>query len=76
MTGSIVFALPFAREPSLETSLAFEMIFQRSVSELFGGIYQKVEQKVAERAKILAKRTDQGKFKHQILTNIANKVLN
>ena len=66
----------FVREPNLETALAFEMIFQRSASELFGGIYQKVEQEVVERATILAKRTDQGKSKHQILTNIANKILN
>jgi transcriptional regulator with XRE-family HTH domain len=66
----------FAREPSLETALAFEVIFQRSASELFGGLYQKVEQEVVARAKILANRTDQGKPKRQILTNIANKSLN
>src|ERR1039458_10278598 len=41
----------FVREPSLETALAFEAIFQRSVSELFPGLYQKVEQEVAARAK-------------------------
>lgn len=72
----------FAREPSLETALAFEVIFQRSTSELFGGLYQKVEQEVTARAKALAGRIDQGKLnpqlahKRQILTNIANKSLN
>src|SRR5260221_12126771 len=64
----------FAREPSLETALAFEMIFQRSTSELFGGLYQKVEQEVAARAKTLADRTTDRK--RQILANIANKSLN
>ncbi len=41
----------FSREPSLETALAYEVIFQRPVSELFPGLYQEIEQKVAERAK-------------------------
>ena len=48
----------FVREPSLETALAYEAIFKRSVSELFGGLYQKVEREVTERAKILAERKD------------------
>jgi transcriptional regulator with XRE-family HTH domain len=51
----------FVREPSLETALAFEAIFKRSVSELFGGLYQKVEREVAERVKILNQRKDRGK---------------
>lgn len=72
----------FTREPSLKTALALEMIFQRSVSELFGGLYQKVETEVAERATTLARRMEQGKpnhhssRKHQIFINIANKSLN
>lgn len=72
----------FAREPSLETALAFEVIFQRSTSELFGGLYQKVEQEVTLRAKTLAGKTDQEKlnrrtaYKRQIFTKIANKSLN
>src|SRR5439155_21798184 len=56
----------FVREPSLETALAYEAIFKRSVSELFGGLYQKVEREVAERAKILAKRNDHGRPGAQI----------
>ena len=51
----------FVHEPSLETALAYEAIFKTSVSELFGGLYQKVEREVAERAEILAARNDQGK---------------
>jgi transcriptional regulator with XRE-family HTH domain len=72
----------FAREPSLETALAFEVIFQRPASELFGGLYQKVEQEVVARAKALAERTDgrkpnrQTAHKRQILANIASKSLN
>ena len=50
----------FARVPSLETALAYEAIFKTPVSELFGGLYQKVEREVAERAKILAERSDGG----------------
>jgi transcriptional regulator with XRE-family HTH domain len=72
----------FAREPSLKTALALEMIFQRSASELFGGLYQKVETEVAPRARTLARRMEQGKPNHhwdrkrQIFINIANKSLN
>jgi len=43
----------FAREPSLKTALAYEAIYQRSASELFSGLYGKVEQEVAKRAKAL-----------------------
>ena len=48
----------FVRQPSLETALAYEAIFRRSMSELFPGLYQKVERDVAERATILAERKD------------------
>ena len=66
----------FDREPSLETALALEAIFQRSASELFSGLYQKVEQEVMERARTLADLTDQGDPKRQIFINIADKSLN
>jgi transcriptional regulator with XRE-family HTH domain len=67
----------FNREPSLKTALALEAIFQRPVRELFGGLYQKAEQQVTERAKILnekvASQTANPKTlrKRQILSNIA-----
>jgi transcriptional regulator with XRE-family HTH domain len=51
----------FVRAPSLETALAYEAIFKRSVSELFPGLYQKAEHEVAARAKALVERTGQAK---------------
>ena len=72
----------FNRVPSLETALAFEVVFQRAPSELFGGLYQKIEQEVVARAKALAEKADHGKAnsqnarKRQILANIADKILN
>src|ERR1035437_8893300 len=67
----------FVRMPSLETALACEAIFKRSVSELFPGLYQKVEQKVAARAKTLVERTRRDKCnqrtarKHEALADLA-----
>jgi transcriptional regulator with XRE-family HTH domain len=55
----------FVRRPSLETALACEAIFKRSVSELFPGLYQKVEQEVAARAKTLVEKTDRRKPNQQ-----------
>src|SRR5258706_13644543 len=68
----------FLREPSLKTGLAYEAIFKTSASELFGGLYQKVENEVAARAKILAARQDHGLSnarntrKRQTLAHLAN----
>jgi hypothetical protein len=55
----------FIRPPGLEEALAYEVIYQRSVSELFGGLYQQVEKQVAERAKILTYRKD-GRAKQRV----------
>jgi transcriptional regulator with XRE-family HTH domain len=55
----------FVREPSLETALAYEAIYKRSVSELFPGLYRKVEQEVAERAKILISKKNPTKPNQQ-----------
>jgi transcriptional regulator with XRE-family HTH domain len=49
----------FTRMPSLETALALEAIYKRAASELFGGLYQKAERKVAARAKLLVDRNAQ-----------------
>jgi transcriptional regulator with XRE-family HTH domain len=68
----------FDRVPSLETALAFEAIFKRSVSELFPGLYQRIEQEVAARAKTLAERTGRGKAnqratrKREVLADLAS----
>ncbi|HEY0552164.1 MAG TPA: hypothetical protein VGF13_21365, partial [Verrucomicrobiae bacterium] len=67
----------FAREPSLETAFAYEAIYKRTASELFSGLYQKIEQEVAARAKILSERTKGSKSnrstlnKRQILSGLA-----
>ena len=69
----------FDRQPSLETALAFEVIFQRPVSEILGGLYQRVEADVTARARSLAETTGNGKAskgsirKRHIFTSIANK---
>jgi transcriptional regulator with XRE-family HTH domain len=52
----------FARMPGLETALACEIIFQKPVRELFAGLYQKVERKVAYQA---AKQLRRNSDKHQ-----------
>ena len=67
----------FVREPTLETAFAYEAIFQRPARELFGGIYEKIEQEVAARAKTLTYKTDRQKpnrqtaHKRQTLIDIA-----
>jgi transcriptional regulator with XRE-family HTH domain len=66
----------FVREPSLETALAFEVIFKRSVSELFSGLYQQTERDVAKRAKMLVERkglkaNQQSVRKHEALAGLA-----
>ena len=47
----------FVRQPSLETALACEVIFQKPVHELFLGLYRQIEQEVVGRAKVLLHRT-------------------
>ncbi len=65
------------REPSLQTAFAFEAIFQKPARELFGGLYQRIEQEVAARAKALTFKTDlrnpdrQTAHKRQALIDIA-----
>jgi len=55
----------FLREPNLETILAYEAIFQKPASELFAGLYQKVEQDVAARARVLALKAEDQKAGQQ-----------
>ncbi len=72
----------FVREPSLETAFAYEVIFQKPARELFGGLYHRIEQEVAARAKTLTYRTALQKpsremvRKRQMLTDIAAKQSN
>ncbi len=51
----------FARQPGFMTALAYEAIFQVSVSELFPGLYQTIETGVRARAKKLMERKSNGR---------------
>jgi transcriptional regulator with XRE-family HTH domain len=48
----------FTRAPSLETALAYEVIFQKPISELFPGLFKKIQGEVAARAKATSYRVD------------------
>lgn len=51
------------RKPELETALAYEIIFNCPVSELFPELFEKVKAAVKERANTLAKRVLQASSK-------------
>jgi len=46
----------FARAPSLQDALAYEVIYGRPVRELFAGLFQQAQQEVVARAKFLSFR--------------------
>lgn len=50
----------FLREPGLQTALAFEVIFDRPVSELFSGLFEQAQREVKERARELEKKESRG----------------
>ena len=50
----------FIQEPSLQTALAYEVIFQKPVSELFPGLFEKMQMEVGARAKKLEQREFRG----------------
>jgi hypothetical protein len=54
------------RKPSLETVLAYVVIFKKPGRELFAGLYQKIKRRVAERAKTLANKVERQKSGRQI----------
>jgi len=45
-----------ARQPTLLTIFAFEVIFRAPVRDLFAGFYQKVEKETRSRAQLLARK--------------------
>lgn len=45
-----------ARKPSLEALFAYELVFGAPASELFAGVYQKVEKKILNRAQLLTRK--------------------
>jgi transcriptional regulator with XRE-family HTH domain len=65
-----------ARVPSLEVALAYEAIYGKPVRELFAGIYEQVEQQVAQRAKVLSySKPGQSKPKRQqVIANLFSKL--
>ncbi|HEV2693370.1 MAG TPA: hypothetical protein VG347_10790 [Verrucomicrobiae bacterium] len=46
----------FDRESSLQTAIAYELIYGKPLRELFAGLYEEVERDVAERARLLGHR--------------------
>jgi transcriptional regulator with XRE-family HTH domain len=62
----------FARDPTLQTALAYEAIYGQPVRELFAGQYQQIEQDVAARAKILAHRKNRqlNQKRHETLAQL------
>jgi transcriptional regulator with XRE-family HTH domain len=72
----------FARAPSLETAMAYEVIFQKPISEIFPGLFKRIEREVAARAKAMSYRTDLRKStpkasrKLRIVTSIASGKIN
>jgi DNA-binding XRE family transcriptional regulator len=64
-----------AREPSLKTALAYEVIYDKPVRDLFAGLYEQEEMNVAERARILGHRPS-GKVKlkrQELITRLVSK---
>ena len=48
----------FVRRPSLESILAFELVFEAPARELFGGMFEAVAAVVKRRAKTLLRRVE------------------
>jgi transcriptional regulator with XRE-family HTH domain len=66
----------FAREPSLNNALAYEVIYGKSVRELYAGQYEDVEQEVAKRAKLLSYRetAKPNPQRQEFITNLVSKL--
>jgi DNA-binding XRE family transcriptional regulator len=68
----------FVRQPGLETALAYAAIYQIPVEELFAGMYRRIEQEVATRAKIMTYRKEgqpnqRTRHKREKLVELVNK---
>ena len=70
-----------ARIPNLTTAVAYEVIFETPVRELFAGLFQKIQKDVIARANVLKHKICRGKTKaqatrkRQSIINIANRHL-
>ena len=68
----------FGRQPGLCTALAYEVVFAVPQQQLFGGIYERVEHQVRERAEILFGQLDSGsdcprtRLKLTVLRNVVS----
>jgi transcriptional regulator with XRE-family HTH domain len=60
-----------AREPRVKTLLTFEVVLATTSRNLFAGIYQKAEAKVARRAKLLARRLRKTTLDRRTLRKLA-----
>lgn len=67
----------FEQIPKLKIALAFEIIYKRAASELFGGLYEEVEREIGERARTLLEKAQKGREgslnsrKREALANLA-----
>ena len=62
----------FVRGPSLSAALAYEVIYQKPLRELFAGLYSAIEKDVSDRANILLENTaGANNDKRQLLARIA-----
>jgi len=66
-----------SREPGLRAVLAYELIYGKPARELFAGVYEQVQQEVAQRAKLLTyRKADNGSPKRQeALANLASRII-
>lgn len=55
----------FRREPTLRTALAYEVIFQTPVRELFAGIYETVERQTLKQIRSLSEKLNASDPPHQ-----------
>jgi hypothetical protein len=65
------------REPSLAVALAYEVVYQKPVRELFAGMYEQIEREVAARVRILSLRKERttgarAAYRRQMLAHLAS----
>jgi len=65
------------REPGLKDVLAYELIYGKTARELFAGVYEEVEQDLAQRAKILTYRKTQNSSpqRQEVLINLVSQII-
>lgn len=67
----------YIRTPSLQSAIAYEMIYGVPMRELFAGLYEQVEQEVASRAKLMSYRiASKPRPRYQeVITNLVAKLI-